>query len=483
MFFKEKYDAAGNFEKLKARLVAGGDQQDRTVYSDTDISSPTVATSAVFLVAAIAAQERRHVATIDIAGAYLNADIGEQEVLMNLDKTLAEILVKLKPEYRTFLRPDGTMIVKLTKTLYGCIESARLWYENISKTLIELGFERNPLDICVFNAMRNGKQCTIALHVDDLMITCALEDTIEWIISALEEKYSTITVNRGEVHSYLGTVFDFRTPGSVKITMERYTRDIIDSYQVTGTASTPASENLFSINPNSPILDKEQSEEFHSRVAKLLFLYKRVRPEILTAVGFLTTRVQAPAQQDDWTKLDRVLKYLNGSQYMGIILSPDRDLSLLVYVDASYGVHWDAKSHTGMSLSLGKGPIFAKSSKQRLVSKSSTEAELIGLSDCATQAIWTRNFLEQQGYNVGPATIYQDNMSTMHLVVNGRSTSERTRHIHVRYYFVKGRVEAGEIDIKYMPTKLMIADILTKPLQGELFRTLRAMLLNWPDHE
>lgn len=335
------------------------------------------------------------------------------------------------------------------------------------------------LDICVFSVVRNGKQCTIALHVDDLMITCAQQETIEWILSALEAKYTTITVNRGKVHSYLGMVFDFTKAGSVKITMERYIRDILESYQVRGTAQTPATEHLFTIDANSPVLDSDQADEFHSRVAKLLFLCKRVRPEILTAVGFLTTRVQAPPQLDDWTKLERVLKYLNGSPHMGIILCPDRDLSLLIYVDASYGVHWDAKSHTGMSISLGKGPIFAKSSKQRLVSKSSTEAELIGLSDCATQAIWTRNFLEQQGYKVGPATVYQDNMSAMHLAANGRSTSERTRHIHVRYYFIKDRVESGKIEIKYMPAKLMIADILTKPLQGELFRELRAMLLNW----
>ena len=263
--------------------------------------------------------------------------------------------------------------------------------------------------------------------------------------------------------------------------MERYTCEILDSYKVQGTASTPASENLFIVKSDSPKLDSDQADEFHSRVAKLLFLCKRVRPEILTAVGFLTTRVQAPPLEDDWNKLDRVLKYLNGAPHMGIVLSPDRDLSLLVYVDASYGVHCDAKSHTGMSIALGKGPIFAKSSKQRLVSKSSTEAELIGLSDSATQAIWTRNFLEQQGYNIGPATIYQDNQSAMQLAANGRSNSERTRHIHIRYYFVKDRVESGELQIKYMPTKLMIADILTKPLQGELFRALRALLLNWED--
>jgi hypothetical protein len=124
-----------------------------------------------------------------------------------------------------------------------------------------------------------------------------------------------------------------------------------------------------------------------------------------------------------------------------------------------------------------------KSSKQKLVSKSSTEAELIGLSDSFTQAIWTRDFLVEQGYQVGPATIYQDNKSTIALAEKGRSTSDRTRHIHIRYYFVKDRIDSKEVRIEYMQTGLMLADLLTKPLQGELFRRLRNQLLNWDDEQ
>ena len=80
---------------------------------------------------------------------------------------------------------------------------------------------------------------------------------------------------------------------------------------------------------------------------------------------------------------------------------------------------------------------------------------------------------------MGPADIFQDNLSTMALAAKGRSTSDRTRHIHVRYFFVKDRIDSGEVCIKYMPTKLMLADILTKPLQGDLFRAMRKELLNW----
>jgi hypothetical protein len=80
---------------------------------------------------------------------------------------------------------------------------------------------------------------------------------------------------------------------------------------------------------------------------------------------------------------------------------------------------------------------------------------------------------------MGPATLYQDNTSAMKLAEKGMSTSERTRHVNIRYFFVKDRIDSGEIKLEYKPTKMMIADILTKPLQGEHFRRLRAELLNW----
>ncbi len=124
LFTKEKFTSTGAFEKRKARLVAGGHMQDKSIYDD--VSSPTVSTAATFLVAAIAAQEHRHVATLDIGGAYLNASMKENEVLMRLDPKLAMILTKIRPDYKPFLDADGTLVVQLDKALYGCVESARL---------------------------------------------------------------------------------------------------------------------------------------------------------------------------------------------------------------------------------------------------------------------------------------------------------------------------------------------------------------------
>jgi hypothetical protein len=148
------------------------------------------------------------------------------------------------------------------------------------------------------------------------------------------------------------------------------------------------------------------------------------------------------------------------------------------YIDASYGVHIDGKSHSGMIIALSAGPLFVKSSKQKIVTKSSTEAELIAFSDMCSNVIWCREFLINQGHKMPPARVFQDNQSAIALEEKGTASSERTRHVHIRYFWIKDRIANGEIQVKYLSTSQMIADILTKPLQGDLFVILRDKLLN-----
>jgi hypothetical protein len=148
-------------------------------------------------------------------------------------------------------------------------------------------------------------------------------------------------------------------------------------------------------------------------------------------------------------------------------------------VDASFAVHEDMKSHTGVWITLGRGGFYVRSTKQRLMTKSSTESELVGMSDALPMIVWFCNFLAAQGHVLLPAIIYQDNQSTIALAEKGKSTSDRTRHINIRYFFVKDLIDKGEVKIEYKQTDDMIADLLTKPLQGQKFRRLRAMALNW----
>jgi hypothetical protein len=151
---------------------------------------------------------------------------------------------------------------------------------------------------------------------------------------------------------------------------------------------------------------------------------------------------------------------------------------LRAWVDASYSVHQDRKSHTGGVMSWGRGCALTMCSKQKLNTKSSTEAELIGLSDYLNNIIWARMFLGAQGYEIKRTTIYQDNESAMKLAMNGRLSSGRlTRHIDNRYFWIKDRLKSDDMEIEHCRTHLMIADFFTKPLQGSLFKKLRAVIM------
>ena len=179
-------------------------------------------------------------------------------------------------------------------------------------------------------------------------------------------------------------------------------------------------------------------------------------------------------------KLIKLGKYLNGTKDMLLTLGVEKPLVLHCYVDASYSVHRDGKSHSGGYTTLGRGAIRASSRKQTIVSKSSTEAEVVGISDNTGDNLGLMHFMEGQGYDVKPIVLYQDNKSAITLMNKGRSTSHRTRHIATRYFFIKDRVDQGDVKLVHKGTEEMVADYFTKPLQGEIFRKMRKHIMGLP---
>ena len=136
------------------------------------------------------------------------------------------------------------------------------------------------------------------------------------------------------------------------------------------------------------------------------------------------------------------------------------------------------KSHTGVLMTMGKGAIFWKSCKQKLMGKSSTEVEIIGVDNGINQVLWTKFFLSWQHHKIKYTTVLQDNKSSILLEKNGKfSSTKNTRHISIRYFFITDRVKNEDIQIEYCPTEDMIADFFTKPLQGSQFRKLRNLTL------
>ncbi len=232
MFLTAKKLPSGIFDRMKARLVAGGHRQDRSLYSDQETSSPTVSLTAVFAQAAIAAHRGDFVMTLDHKAAYLNATMKGPEVRMMLSSEVSEMLCEVCEEYKAYRRNNGTILVQLQKALYGCIQSAVLWYEELSSTLEGLGYCRNPYDKCVYNKVSDGKTNTILVYVDDLLLTSSKQSDLELVANALRERYGGVTVRSGQEHNFLGINWDFRTPGEVSLSMEGYVSNILNKYDV-----------------------------------------------------------------------------------------------------------------------------------------------------------------------------------------------------------------------------------------------------------
>jgi hypothetical protein len=291
-----------------------------------------------------------------------------------------------------------------------------------------------------------------------------------------------MSISMGKIHDYLGMTMDFSVPGEVKITMIPYIEEILELFaqhdSSKSAANTPAAEHLFKVNEEATSLDQEQATIFHNFVAKCLFLTKRARPDISTAVAFLTTRVKGP-DQDDWKKLVRMIRYLRGSVELPLILRADSVPVPKWWVDGSHATHPDMRGHSGGCMSLGNGMPINTSTKQKLNTRSSTETELVAADDFMPIILWTNYFLEAQGYGHQDTILFQDNQSAMLLEKNGRrSSSKRTKHINCRFYFITDRINFDELSVEYCPTGEMIGDFFTKPLQGKLFYKFRSLIMN-----
>jgi hypothetical protein len=309
---------------------------------------------------------------------------------------------------------------------------------------------------------------------------------IDWLRdkyeSIFEDGSGAMAVSRGKIHKYLGMTLDFTTRGQVKITMYDYVDEILEAFdkadpKASGTKSSAAPVNLFRVDEDCNKLVSNKAIEFHNIVAKTLYATKRARPDTCTAIAFLTTRVRGP-DTDDWRKLVHLMKYLRGTRRLALILSADGSGILKWWIDAAFGVHPNMRGHSGGGLSLGRGFPTVGSTKQKLNTRSSTETEVVGADDFMPAVCWTRYFMQGQGYQVKDNVLYQDNKSAILMEKNGKaSSSKRTKHINIRYFFITDRIQKGEVSVKWCPTGDMIGDFMTKPLQGALFKKFRDQIM------
>ena len=177
---------------------------------------------------------------------------------------------------------------------------------------------------------------------------------------------------------------------------------------------------------------------------------KRARPDIATAVEFLTTRVKA-SDEDDWKKLTCMIRYLHGSIELPLILRADSVPIPKWWVDGSHATHPNMRGHSG--------PLVKACLSIHPPNRSST-LEVLPKPNSLLPI--TNYFLEAQGYGHQDTILYQDNQSAILLEKNGyKSSSKRTKHLNCRFYFITDRINPNDLSVKYCPTKEMVGDFYT----------------------
>jgi len=375
--------------------------------------------------------------TYDFPGAYLNAkrEGRAPKLYVKLKKFQPKILTELDRSWKNYTLMDGTSRAEVTGSLYGLLESGAVWNEDVVQLFTSMGFNQSEYDKCVF--FKAGIR--IVLYVDDLYISYDKDFELKELEGKLVGEFGgEFKYPIDETIEFLGMKIKTVDKG-VFVTMPSKIDDVTQGIEQF--SETPAGANLFDIKENSPKLETQDRKKFHTLVAKLLYISKRVRPDILLAVNFLTTRVQEPTDEDH-SKLMRVLKYLNRTKERGLTLRIGESVFVHAYIDASFGSHvHDGRSHAGAVVGIGEAlAILAKSSKQKVVSKSSTEAELIAVTDVIGDVLDLKGFINEMGYQVSgheQTTIYQDNQSTIRLMEYGPPCSSKLKHVRIRTFWIR----------------------------------------------
>lgn len=316
--------------------------------------------------------------------------------------------------------------------------------------------------------MYRGTQVTLGIHVDDILVTCALEDGLNEVYRILKVAFKEVKMVRGNEHSYLGMRVLKHNDG-IDIDIETYLNDCVRAGGVIGTANAPHKADLFDEDGQCNTLNEESRKNYHSWVMKILY-----RPDVLLTTSYLSSKVQNPNEKDMNIHL---LRYLHRTAQRKLRFRKGNQVSLATFVDAAYAVHADGRSRTGILITMAGATILAKSSKQKMATKSSTEAEVLALSDGTSELLWVLEFLEAQGHNVKPGVIKQDNRSVITLMSKPKLQSNRTKHFKAREAFVRDYVKEGEIVLEDTRSNEMAADALTKPVVGQQLKFCTDIML------
>ncbi|KAE9076669.1 hypothetical protein PF010_g23812 [Phytophthora fragariae] len=365
----------------------------------------------------------------------------------------------------------------LLQSLYGLKQASRVWNETIDKHLKSMGFEPADADPCVYTRGEGEDECIVCLYVDDMLIASRQMAVIASVKAGIAEKFRI--KDMGRARFILGIEIDYdmerRTLG---ISQKAYTESIIKKFgqENAKPCLTPLEPGVQLTKADEPQTEEDKakmkSKPYRSLVGSLMYLACGTRPDISVAVAKLSRFPENPGEKH-WDAGIKVVRYLLKTKDVGIVYDGLLGTQLEAYPDADWaGNRDDRRSVSGMLLMLCGAPVVWRSTSQKTVALSSTEAEYLALSGCVKECVWMRRLLKDIGAEqVGATVIYEDNQGAMALAKNA-GYQARTKHIDIRYHFIREKAVSNEVKLEYVDTKNQLADFMTKGLSSKPLRYL-----------
>lgn len=441
--YKLKHDTSGNFDRFKARLVARGFTQKEGI-DYTDTFSPVVRHSTLRTLFSLAHHLDMSMEHIDVTTAFLNGDLNET-IYMEQPKGFV---------------CDESKVCMLQKSIYGLKQASRMWNIKVHILLSTNGFVQSKCEPCVY-VKKNDKDLTIiALYVDDFYIfsTCNTKDLFDLLSVNFTVKHL------GPITSCLG-IRVVRNKNVLTLDQSEYIKRLLIRFKMSDCkhVSTPMIVNSKLEKSASEHLD-DNIYQFRQLIGCLMYLSVCTRPDIAYSCSQLSQYLTA-FDKSHWVAAKRILRYLAGTVNLGLCFYKSNALSIAAYTDADWGNDIsDRKSYTGFVIKLGNSVVSWEARKQRCVALSSTEAEYLAIGDVTKELCFIRNFLMEILDKHLDIVIFNDNQSAHKLLLAKEYSHRRTKHIDIRYHFVKDLISKYNITVKYLPTEKMTADVLTKPI-------------------
>ncbi|KAI3815830.1 hypothetical protein L1987_15513 [Smallanthus sonchifolius] len=415
--FKCKKDDQGVLVRNKARLVVQGfNQQEGIDY--TEVYAPVARLEAIRLFLAFTSFKGFKVFQLDVKSAFL------------YEKVKEEVYVCQPPGFEDPLNPN--MVFKLDKALYGLHQAPRAWYETLSTHLLANDFVRGKIDSTLFIKKSGGDYLLVQIYVDDIIFGSTNE----------------------------GLWKDFEGVDGFFIHQSKYVKDILSRFKMEDCTpyDTPIPVNhKLNSDPEGKDVD---CRLYRAMIGSLMYLTAS-RPDIMFAVC-ICSRFQAKPKESQLIDVKRIFRYLKGKQRLGLWYPHGSNFDFNAYTDSDFGgCCLDRKSTTGGCQFLGNRLVSWQCKKQTRVSILTCEAEYIAAASCCSQILWIQQQLRDYGLNFTGTPMLIDNNSTMS-ITNNPVKHSKTKHIEIRYHFIRDCVEKRLIELVKVQTEDNFADLFTK---------------------